>query len=142
MKILVIEDDTDIREALVFLLESEGYEVAAAENGKAALDLLSQGRNPELILVDLFMPVMDGLTFRKKQLGRPEIAKIPVILMSADWINAGVYKVSEDALDASGKPKPKYYACISRLVKRAALSLLRLATYWNDLDQSNFWADF
>ncbi len=84
MKILVIEDDTDIREALVFLLESEGYEVAAAENGKAALDLLSQGRNPELILVDLFMPVMDGLTFRKKQLGRPEIAKIPVILMSAD----------------------------------------------------------
>ena len=63
-RILVVEDDTSIRELLVELLESEGYGVASAVNGLEALKYLQSNENPDLILIDLMMPVMDGYAFR------------------------------------------------------------------------------
>jgi CheY-like chemotaxis protein len=83
-KILVIEDDTSIRELLVELLESEGYEVSSAVNGLEGILKLQSKQYPDLILIDLMMPVMDGYTFRTKQLENPEWAKIPTIVMSAE----------------------------------------------------------
>lgn len=82
--ILIVEDDADIREALVEFLSESGFSVQAAENGAKALELLRSGLRPELILLDLMMPVMDGFAFREEQLKDPQISGIPVMVMSAD----------------------------------------------------------
>lgn len=81
---LIIEDDTDLRASLSKLLKSEGYGVLLAENGKVALDLLHQTIKPDFILLDLRMPLMDATGFRRIQEMDPEIASIPVIVVSAD----------------------------------------------------------
>src|SRR5262245_46695358 len=81
--ILLVEDDTDIREALSYLLADQGYDVACAEDGQEALSYLHSGHKPAIILLDLMMPRMDGYQFRAAQRSEPEIASIPVILFSA-----------------------------------------------------------
>jgi CheY-like chemotaxis protein len=84
-KILVVEDDRDIRKNMKLLLESEGYEVLLAENGRLALDYL-EGASllPDAIILDLTMPVMDGFEFREAQLNDARLASIPVGIMTAD----------------------------------------------------------
>jgi CheY-like chemotaxis protein len=83
--ILVIEDDTEIREALKEILESEGYLVRTATNGQEGLDYLKSGATkPGIIVLDLMMPVMDGWNFRSHQLQDPDFAKIPVVVITAD----------------------------------------------------------
>jgi CheY-like chemotaxis protein len=81
--VLVVEDDADFREALVSALEHAGYEVIAAVNGAAALQLL-QWIVPSVVILDLMMPVMDGRTFREHQLADPALASIPLIVLSAE----------------------------------------------------------
>ena len=84
-KILLVEDDQDIRETLIELLEGEGYEVLFAENGQVGLDKLSESSSlPNLILLDLMMPVKDGFQFCAEKDANPKIAHLPVIIMSAD----------------------------------------------------------
>lgn len=83
-KILIIEDNPDISKALAEVLCDLGHEIYTAFNGKAALDLLINKLCPDVILLDLFLPVMNGLEFRKLQLQIPHLARIPVIAMSAD----------------------------------------------------------
>jgi CheY-like chemotaxis protein len=81
--VMIVDDNEDIRVALQELLESEGYEIAAAENGEEALRLLTADHcTPCMILLDYNMPVMDGPTFRKRQQANPTLADIPVILYS------------------------------------------------------------
>lgn len=63
-KILIIEDEKPLREAFAFLLQSEGFDVSLAENGKAGLERLAEVR-PDLILLDMLMPVMNGIGFLK-----------------------------------------------------------------------------
>lgn len=82
--ILVVEDDPDIRTALRDLLEDEGFRVATAAHGEQALEKLRQpGPAPAIILLDLMMPVMDGLKFREAQRGDARLATIPTIIMTA-----------------------------------------------------------
>jgi CheY-like chemotaxis protein len=81
--ILVVEDDHDIRHALVELLDDEGYQTRTARNGAEALSHLDRAAPPRMILLDLMMPVMDGWTFRARQLENPEWSQIPVVVMSA-----------------------------------------------------------
>jgi len=87
--VLIVEDDADVRESLVAILESEGYRVLEAENGAVALDQLRRDVPVCLILLDLFMPTMNGWTFRDEQLRDPQLAPIPVIVISADAAAAG-----------------------------------------------------
>jgi two-component system chemotaxis response regulator CheY len=82
--ILLVEDDDLTRDALTTLLEVAGYQVTSAADGREALDRLSEGEHPSVILLDLWMPVMDGRTFRKRQLQSPSLASIPVLLLSAE----------------------------------------------------------
>ena len=81
--ILVVEDDADALEALGDLLESHGYAVASARNGAEALEVLGRSPLPNLIVLDLLMPTMDGWEFRRRQKNDPRIAKIPVVVVSA-----------------------------------------------------------
>jgi CheY-like chemotaxis protein len=81
--VLVVDDDRELRETLCDLLEAEGFTTATATNGAEALAYLRSAAAPRLILLDLSMPVMDGVTFREEQRRDPAIAAIPVIVFSA-----------------------------------------------------------
>ncbi len=80
--VLVVDDDRDIRETLQEILECEGYQVSVAKNGSDAI-AKARAVRPAIILLDLFMPVMDGAEFRRQQLLDPQIADIPVVVVSA-----------------------------------------------------------
>ncbi|MET0594658.1 MAG: response regulator [Polyangiaceae bacterium] len=101
--ILIVEDDDDIREALTQILELEGYVVREAVNGREALELTAKGPTPDLILLDLMMPVMDGWQFRAEQLKDPVLSKVPVVVISAD---AGVHEKVTTFGAAAVLPKP------------------------------------
>jgi len=81
--ILLIEDDSDLADVIVEVLRTEGYRVAYARDGKAALELLKEQELPDLILLDLMMPNMNGWEFREAQMRDARIAKIPVVVLSA-----------------------------------------------------------
>jgi CheY-like chemotaxis protein len=82
--ILLVEDDFDVREALVETLRDRGYEVESAGDGEQAMQLLRTGARPGLILLDLMMPRMSGSEFRVAQLEDPILSELPVVLLSAD----------------------------------------------------------
>jgi CheY-like chemotaxis protein len=81
--ILLVEDDELIRGAMQMVLEWEGFQISCAANGQEALDYLRAGNRPRLILLDLMMPIVDGEQFRAEQSRDPELASIPVIVVSA-----------------------------------------------------------
>lgn len=84
--VVVIEDDLDIREVLQQLLEMEGYRVLTATNGQEGLLLLQKGINPSLILLDLFMPIMNGVQFLDLYKSDPQLSKfkeVPIVILSA-----------------------------------------------------------
>jgi CheY-like chemotaxis protein len=83
--VLVVDDDVDIRETVSGALEDEGYDVAMARNGQEALAYLKTegARRPNLILLDLMMPIMSGAEFRAAQEADLSLRAIPVVLVSA-----------------------------------------------------------
>ena len=83
-RILVVEDDQEILGTLAGLLEEEGYDVQSVSDGRDALERLRAGPPPELIILDLMMPGMDGWEFRTIQRADPELRSIPVLAISAD----------------------------------------------------------
>jgi len=83
-RILLIDDDPDIAAALTDLLTDQGHAVQSAPNGKEALVLLRAEPLPQLIFLDLTMPVMDGAQFRLAQLRDRRLSTVPVVLVSAD----------------------------------------------------------
>jgi CheY-like chemotaxis protein len=82
--VLIVEDDPDVRDALTQVLEFEGYGVTGVCNGVEAIESMRSGASPHVILLDLMMPVMDGMQFRSEQLRDPQLANIPVVIISAD----------------------------------------------------------
>lgn len=81
--ILLVDDDADIRSTLSEVLEDAGYCVASAGNGEEALESLRSNAAPCLILLDLMMPRMDGFQFRTEQRKDPELATIPIVVLTA-----------------------------------------------------------
>jgi len=109
--ILIVEDDSDLREALAYLLKACGYPVVAAGDGEAALAELHGGLEPCLILLDLLMPRKDGFQFRSEQLENPRLAKIPTIAYSGIYTGSnlreraaalGITTVLEKPVDYDG----------------------------------------
>ena len=80
---LVVEDDESIRESIGDILQDEGYEVAFAEDGQRALQVLGEVPRPCFLLVDLVMPKMDGWQLIKALSKEDRLATIPIIVMSA-----------------------------------------------------------
>jgi CheY-like chemotaxis protein len=84
--VLVVEDDADLREMIAQLLALEGYQTMTVANGREALAYLRNLHNgdaPDLILLDLMMPEMDGWEFRRHQQADPKLANVPVIVLTA-----------------------------------------------------------
>ncbi len=83
-RVLVVDDDDDIRDAIKDLLQDDGYQVESARNGVEALEhLRARSARPSVILLDVMMPIMDGVAFRAAQERDPELRDIPVVIFSA-----------------------------------------------------------
>jgi len=82
--VLLVEDNDDVRESLAETLEAEGHAVVQASAARTALALLERPGAPEVVLVDLRMPVMDGLSFVEAMRARADRDRFRIILMSAD----------------------------------------------------------
>ena len=95
-QVLVVDDDRDTREMLVRFLELEGFGVRGAANGEAALATLQNGRLPCVILLDLMMPVMNGWEFRQAQRQQPDLASIPVVVVTAAGGRADIPAIPAD----------------------------------------------
>ena len=80
--VLIVEDDPDTRDIIRTTLEKDGWKVETAENGRVALDRVA-GRLPGLVLLDLMMPEMDGLTFLEQFRRLPHAQAVPVIVLTA-----------------------------------------------------------
>jgi CheY-like chemotaxis protein len=83
IRVLIVDDDRDIREILGELLTEEGFTVEASWNGQTALTRLQEGLRPDVIVLDIMMPAMDGLTFRSLQRQHADLADIPVVGLTA-----------------------------------------------------------
>jgi CheY-like chemotaxis protein len=81
--VLIVDDDYDVCDLLVLLLNNHGYRATGVSNGAEALTHLRQAEQPDLILLDLMMPIMDAWEFRAQQKGDPALGTIPVVLLSA-----------------------------------------------------------
>src|SRR5215208_4497205 len=81
-RILVVEDEAIIRAFLADGLTDAGYEVETAENGADALDRL-EAYAPDVVLLDLLMPVMDGWAFLRERQDDPRLSTVPVVVLSA-----------------------------------------------------------
>jgi CheY-like chemotaxis protein len=101
-RILLVDDDVATRDALTDALVAEGYEVRGAGDGQEALDLLRTEPPPDLILLDLMMPGLNGWEFRHRQVQDPALRRIPVIVLSA--AGAGLEDVADGVADFLHKP--------------------------------------
>lgn len=117
-RVLIVEDDPDIGSLLEIFLTEEGFDVKLATNGKVAIDgLLAGSFQPQLILLDLMMPVMDGAQFCLERSKHEKLSEIPVIIMSAD----ANLKVRESELHAKAfLKKPLDIDTLVETVKRVA----------------------
>lgn len=83
LDVLVVDDDPDMLLVLAEVLQRAGHSVRGAGNGQQALDLMVNGWRPQLILLDMVMPVMDGFAFLRRKEAIRELEKIPVLVISA-----------------------------------------------------------
>ncbi len=127
-KILLVDDDPDMVEAVATILESKRYRVAAAYGGIEGLEK-AKTENPDLIVLDVMMPDKDGYTVCKELKADPELSKIPVLLLTAVVSHIpttrytqqmGIETEADDYLDKPVEPK--------ELVKRIETLLAKLAT--------------
>jgi CheY-like chemotaxis protein len=85
-RVLIVEDNDDLREDLAGFLREEGYLVVTAEDGDEALLLLRAGPPPSLVVLDLMMPRMNGWELRAEMLADPALTRIPVVVVSGAMV--------------------------------------------------------
>jgi CheY-like chemotaxis protein len=103
--IAIIDDDADIRDVLRTLFEERGYQVVEAADGREALAMLEQAEiKPDVLLLDLMMPMMDGWQLRAKLRQDPSLASIPIVIMSAHLALLRAIANAEPNLTVLAKP--------------------------------------
>jgi len=113
MHVLIVEDNPDLSEMLAMMCRLEGHHVHLASNGRQALDQLGAGLAPDVILLDLWMPGMDGWEFRRAQQQRPELARVPVIVVSSVTDAARIAEIAPRAVFA----KPVDFDALFRTIE-------------------------
>jgi putative two-component system response regulator len=102
-RIMVVDDDPDILKIVGTILSMSGFSVSSASNGKQALEMLRVSR-PDLVILDLKMPVMDGYQTCQELQGDPNLASLPVIFMSAYMNQAPLDSLGGQVVDRIEKP--------------------------------------
>lgn len=112
--VLVVDDDPNIRRMIVAALRRDGYSFLEAPNGRDALDLM-RGEHPDVVVLDLMMPIYSGWDVLRERQQDPELSRIPVIVVSANRdpdvavaVNAGI---------CAFLPKPFDIGALSALVR-------------------------
>ena len=127
-KVLVVDDEWEIRDMLSRFLTEEGYEVILASNGEEAIEL-AERENPQVILLDIMMPDIDGIETCKRLKAKEKTRFIPVIMATALW------DTYEEAIEAGAEDfatKPFHLAELSFRVK----SIRRLRYLTNELERA------
>lgn len=131
-KILIVEDETDIAQLVKFYLEKEGLRTNVAKSGGEALKLLKSER-PDLVILDLMLPEMDGIEVCKKVRGAPDTALLPIVMLTAKAeesdIIVGLELGADDYVTKPFSPK----ALVARVK-----ALLRRIGHQPDDQQSSF----
>jgi CheY-like chemotaxis protein len=113
--VLVVEDDPAGRAALALILSHVGHDVRCAADGKEALDELRAHR-PDVVLLDLLLPKVDGWEFRRRQQQDPDLAGVPVVVLSG----GGPARRRGDLLgDVPWLPKPVEVECLLAAIEHA-----------------------
>ena len=113
--VLVVDDESDARDAIVELIEAEGFAAVGAPHGAAALELLRAGLMPAIILVDLRMPVMDGWGFCDAVRAEERWAEIPIAIVTA---SDSIERLPERRRDAGLLVKPVNVARLLGIVRQ------------------------
>ncbi len=108
--VLVVDDDARVRSLYVDALEYSGHQVAIAIDGAEALDRLRGGTHPCVVLTDLRMPRMDGFELSRAVAHDPQLASIPIVVVTGDRVMA---------LTSPARDKPFSAAEIDALVQRS-----------------------
>jgi CheY-like chemotaxis protein len=115
-RVLVVEDDRDIRDSILEVLADNEYEPLTASNGKEALERLRDpDQRPCVILLDVMMPVMDGWGFRAAQTEDSELKAIPVVVLTA---HASAAETARDMEAAGFLKKPVKLDALLEAVER------------------------
>lgn len=102
--IVIAEDDEQIANLVKFKLERSGYRVSTAENGRDALSLIRED-SPDLVILDIMMPIMNGYEVLKGMKSNPDTSDIPVIMLTAKGLEEDILKGFESgAVDYIVKP--------------------------------------
>ena len=81
--ILIVEDEIHLQKLIAFILERDGHKVAVANNGEEGLKSLQDNPSPDMVILDILMPGMDGLTVLRNMRADPKLKEVPVILLTA-----------------------------------------------------------
>lgn len=120
-KVLVIDDDEDIRTNLTDILRAEGFQVEEAKNGQEALDILCRDTGGWVLLLDLMMPRMSGPEVLEVLEQDPDLLKVNhIILMSAGWRLARTRKIPQSDIVSAALEKPFEIERVLKLVKLLA----------------------
>jgi CheY-like chemotaxis protein len=113
--VLVVDDDEDIRDVLSVLLETEGFHVDTAKDGVEALAQLKAGPPPDVVLLDMMMPRMDGESLVREMKRDPAVAEVPVVIMSG---HSAVREKAKSLAAAACLVKPVEVDELLRVVRR------------------------
>ena len=103
-KILVVDDEGVIRELMTYVLKKKGFITETAPDGKEALDKIALDR-PDIVILDIVMPGMDGLEVYKRIRENPDTEHIPIIFLSAEAsIKCPIYEKTQTAVEYIEKP--------------------------------------
>jgi CheY-like chemotaxis protein len=111
--ILIVDDDPIIRDVLVEALQDEGYDVVSCRDGQEALEAVAEAV-PDLILLDLMMPRVDGWEFRERQLATASLRDVPVIVLTAA---RGLEEHTATLRPAAAMPKPFNLGTLLRTIE-------------------------